>query len=363
MCFGEHTALDGYELYAEKEGKLKKIFESECELYWEDVADQIACSNSAAYEWTLKLDEATKKGLLRWRKHVGKYSVRYFTVYGQSNIVIELVEKIPSNEEDGYDYYRSYATGDNIRIYENDHKMYHYGEVPVPDGWYQRKSEKEDETTELIQVPMFRRVAHSIEKWEFIYQENGFIESRNRKAIKKSDVLSVTYSFVCSEKGHIVIPYCGLVPIITPDGEEIEEKVYLGYCRNCDIYYIFRRDYDELCKKGKPKCKVIDASTKKVLWDFSFRFNEKSILSEMGYNVQSSENLSTETRHQILRTAIDDRKISVNEILNLLELQINLHSGTERYANAVEKWKEDADFVKSYGLDSGRIKRVSEITV
>lgn len=364
MCFGEHTDLEGYELYSEKEGKLKDIFESESEFIREDVADRITCSNSLAYEWTLKLDEATKKGLLRWHKHVGEYTINYSTVYGQTDVEIELVERIPSNEEQkDFWYHTSYAKGDSIRIYENDQKMYHYGEVSNSDEWYPRKPEKEDEITEIIQVPMFRRVAQSVEKWENIYQDKGFVESRNRKAIKKSDVLSVTYSFVCSEKGHIVIPYCGLVPIITPSGEEIDEKVYLGYCRNCGIYYIFRRDYDILCEKGKPKCKVIEASTKRILWDSSFSFNEKSILSEMGYNVQASENLSTEARHQILRTAIDNEKISVNEILNLLELQINLHAGTERYANAVEKWKEDADFVKSYGLDSGRIKRVSEITV
>jgi hypothetical protein len=83
----------------------------------------------------------------------------------------------------------------------------------------------------------------------------------------------------------------------------------------------------------------------------------------MGYNVQASANLSTEERQQILKKAIEERKISVNEIINLLELQINLHSGNERYANAVEKWKEDADFVKDYGINSGRIKRVSHIQI
>ena len=137
----------------------------------------------------------------------------------------------------------------------------------------------------------------------------------------------------------------------------------LGYCRNCDFYYIFRRDYENLCEKGTLQCRVIDAITKKTLSDASFKFNEKSVLSEMGYNVQASENLSSEERHQILKTAIEGKKISVNEIVNLLELQINLHSGNVRYANAVEKWKENSSFVKSYGIKSGRNKQISSIQI
>lgn len=359
ICFGEHTTLDGYELYSEKEGKLKEIFESD--FYWEDVADAISCSNSVAYDWTLKLDEATKKGLLKWDKDYNEYGFEYTTTYGKSKIQIQLVDTThQENEEDKF-HVVSYPHGDYIRIYENDRKMYHYGEVASSSWIYPEKHE--EKSAELIQEPMLRRVARTVDKWEHMQLESGFIESRPKKAIRKADVLSVTYSFICSEKGHIVVPYCGLVPIITPDGEEIEEKVYLGYCRNCGVYYIFQRDYELLCKKGELQCKVIEAMTKKTLWDASFNFNEKSVLSEMGYNVQASTNLSTEERHQILRRAIEEKKISENEIINLLELQINLHSGNERYANAVEKWKEDADFVKDYGINSGRIKRVSHIQI
>lgn len=359
ICFGEHTSIDGFELYAEKEGKLQEIFESEFE--WEDVADEISCSNSEAYNWTLKIDEATKNGLLKWIKKYSNLDVRYYTTYGQAEVEICITHTIPQEDDKDAFLAKAYAHGDYIRIYENERRMYHYGEVPIS-GWEYREKYG-NEGTELIQLPMFRRVARTVDKWEEMYKEHGFIESRQKKPIRKTDVLSVTYSFVCSEKGHIVVPCCGLVSIITPDGEELEEKVYLGYCRNCNVYYIFRRDYELLCKKGTLQCKIIDAVTKKTLSDVTFNFNEKSVLSEMGYNVQASENLSSEERHQILKRAIEEKKISVNEIINLLELQINLHSGNERYANAIEKWIEDSLFVKSYGINSGRNKQISSIQV
>ena len=61
--------------------------------------------------------------------------------------------------------------------------------------------------------------------------------------------------------------------------------------------------------------------------------------------------------------AIEEKKVSENEILNLLELQIHLHSGDTKYGNAIEKWKKDSEFVKSYGKESGRTKRISSIRI
>ena len=120
------------------------------------------------------------------------------------------------------------------------------------------------------------------------------------------------------------------------------------------------RHYDELCKKGRPICKVIDAATGKALSDSNFAFNSSSVLSEMGYNVQAAANMTAAQRQEILRKAVEEKGVSVNEILNLLELQIRLHSDRESYQSAVDKWKEDSDFVKSYGIGSGRLKRMDE---
>ncbi len=86
--------------------------------------------------------------------------------------------------------------------------MYHYGEVSTPG---QVDAEKhENQGVQLIQEPMLRRRAHTADRWEDVFQEKGFIESRRKKSIRKTDVLSETYSFVCSEKGYIVVPCCGL---------------------------------------------------------------------------------------------------------------------------------------------------------
>ena len=80
-----------------------------------------------------------------------------------------------------------------------------------------------------------------------------------------------------------------------------------------------------------------------------------------GDNIQATDNLSAEVRQNILRQAIEEKQLSVNDILNLLEMQIHLHSGKENYGNVVKKWKEDSDFVKGYGIESGRKKRITSL--
>lgn len=360
LSFGEHSNDFGFNLCAEKEGALKDYFESLFDDYydWTDIAEQNPCSYSVAYDWVARLEEATLKGLLIWSRVDREEKTSYSTTYGESKIKISIINgTTPIPDTFGLAFVISKTISDEICVFENERRIFHYGGaynddlIEAYDGF----------TQEIIQEPMIRRLSRTIDQWNSKRNRGDFLAKNVKKRIRKSDVLSVTYSFICSFNGHIVIPYCGLITVITPDGEEIEEKVYLGYCRTCDIYYIFKRDYENICKKGEPQCKVVDAATNKTIWDASFDFNKRSILFEMGYNVQASNNLSAEERQQILKRAIEEKRISVNEILNLLEMQIALHSGRDSYSNAIDKWKEDSNFVKEYGIESGRIKKISKI--
>ena len=361
LSFAENSVDLGFNLYAEKEGALKEYFESTFDDYfdWTDIAEQNPCTYSIACDWVSRLEDATNKGFLVWDLADQNEKTIYFTTYGESRIKITLMNETHAllSNKHGLTLLISKTISDEICILENERRIFHYGGsnddelIEAYDGF----------TQEIIQEPMLRRLCKTINTCINKWDRGDFLTKIVKKTINNSDVLSVTYSFICSQKGHIVIPYCGIITVLTPDGGEIEEKVYLGYCRNCGVYYIFKRDYDNICKKGEPQCKVVDAATNKTIWDASFNINNRSILFEMGYNVQASNNLSAEERQQILKRAIEEKRISVNEILNLLEMQIALHSGRGSYINAIEKWKEDSDFVKEYGIDSGRIKKISEI--
>ena len=97
------------------------------------------------------------------------------------------------------------------------------------------------------------------------------------------------------------------------------------------------------------------------MYDPTFKFaNETSILSQYGYNVQASNNLSFDERKEILDRIIDDKAMSIHSMINLLEMQIHLHRKKRNYSSAVSKWEMDVDYLKGYGISSGREKHLLE---
>ena len=194
----------------------------------------------------------------------------------------------------------------------NSHSIFYYGYSQQEEGFFESEEIEEERT--IKQIPQLRNIAALIEECKADNDRTRLIADKKLIKIKKSDVLAITYSFICSKKGHFIEPYCGMVSIITPESGIVVEKVYLGYCNDCGVYYIFRRDYDSLSRKGKLLCKVIDSDSKKVISDANFSFGTQSILAEMGYNVQTSENLSSEERQRIIKKAIEDVKKEILEV-------------------------------------------------
>ena len=351
ICLGLSDEFWGYELYSEKSGKIKEFFENNFD--WEAASYEYDCSEAIADKWLRKIEDATRRGLLRWDRYKDNYEIIYSSVYGKSKIRVHIVTSL-REQENGF--IKAANQGDGICVYENGRNPYHYG--LFRDYLYFKPP-----FTKVQEVPQIRQLMIIIDKCRDQFERKVYQFEEGKKIIKKTDTLAVTYSFICSNKEHSVLPYCGIIKILTPEKKIIDENIYVGYCRKCDIYYVFRRDYDELCKKGTPLCRVIDTKTKDVISKPVFHFNDKSILMEMGYTVNSVLSLSAEERKKILSEAIEDMGVPVNDVLNLIELQIHLHENDIRYTSAVEKWKEDAAFVKTYGLNSNREHYINEIQI
>ena len=81
--------------------------------------------------------------------------------------------------------------------------------------------------------------------------------------------------------------------------------------------------------------------------------NHESILYAYGYNVNQTNNLSAEYRHQILADVVDLNIMTVREIVKLITYNMNLHS-QERNWLARKKWQEDIDFITDYRLEPDR---------
>lgn len=102
----------------------------------------------------------------------------------------------------------------------------------------------------------------------------------------------------------------------------------------------------------------------KPMIDISFRgeytsehnfgvMKDESLLFAYGYSVSATKGNTTEKRHKILSEILDLQLMSKNDIINLLEHNMKMHSG-EKFANDRKRWEFDIKFVGDYSVDPNR---------
>lgn len=159
----------------------------------------------------------------------------------------------------------------------------------------------------------------------------------------------------CSSKDHKLEDVEAIIMTVLPNGLISPETINISYCRNCDQYIATILEYNEL--KGIPLCKVIDKtkeenqSNKHTTYDSSNYDKTGSKLTQYGYNVNVSDNLTKEQRQTILGVQIYNGMTKA-EIICYIDS--NIHNGELRkdsaksWDNAISKWKEDKEFVQNF---------------
>lgn len=136
----------------------------------------------------------------------------------------------------------------------------------------------------------------------------------------------------------------------TDQGTNIS-PINVFYCYACNKYYINAEQYQSFAKKyGLPmiRLRAQDSSTN----DLGFENWEKeSLLHILGYNVRTSDNLSSIARQRILIHALETNMLSKSQIISFLERILHLNRHKPNLANACQKWQDDLGFIRNYNLD------------
>lgn len=151
---------------------------------------------------------------------------------------------------------------------------------------------------------------------------------------------------ICDRSGNI-FPY--LIPIV--------------YCKTCDLYFALESTYRTLKKKGHILCQVTtytDYKTHGAPNMYSNSLKAESLLHALGYNVSQSEDLSQVQRHVILESIIDSGILTKDRILSYLDFFISLRDNS---SVAVEKWKEDRNYIAGYRLGSNPKVPIGKIII
>ena len=181
--------------------------------------------------------------------------------------------------------------------------------------------------------------------------------------MEHSDVLIKTKSMICHNREHYITPVRGIVKLLNIDKSEINYEIYVGYCKSCNEYYVFTRDYNEMLKVGTPLCTVYDNGKEGHKKFTEFKFKSQSVLNAMGYSVDATSDLSKEERQSILKEALDKQLVTTHDLLSFLNWLIKTRETQVRMDQAVEKWKIDYKFVSEYQKEKRDIVKINSIHV
>ena len=163
------------------------------------------------------------------------------------------------------------------------------------------------------------------------------------------DFLIRKNTFNCAYKEHKLKDITANVAVLNRDGKHEIVEVPAGYCKQCNVYFILDDSYKTIKSRGIPLCKVYDWKTIEMS-ESTKRMDlaQESLLHHYGYNVNASENLSSERRRQILQILIDNQVMTKSEIISYLDFFIAQRKGNKAMEAAVEKWESDKAFVQGY---------------
>lgn len=345
------AASDSIVLMYEEEGFLKEFFEHELDKVWYDdeLIVEYPYSDSRFEIWMTKLNEATVDGILEWKKH-SEHS--FSSKYGHIEIKIA-VNLEPEFGDRDLLYVRNQDGGLGMRF---GHRK-HYDTILGPedgDGHIVVSNEN-------LRIKMLAaRIEKDIENKKNI----NLCDVLNTKEILHTDVVVVTQSMICKKQDHTITPLRGIVQLLTPENEQISYEIYVGFCQECNQYYVFRQSYFEMIKNGKPLCAVYHEELldeKKSCTPF--RYKSQSVLNAMGYSVGMENALSSNERQKILVEALQSDLFDIHDLLDFLNWLIRTRETQTKYRNAVSKWREDAKFVENYDKNNRNKVKIDSITI
>lgn len=180
--------------------------------------------------------------------------------------------------------------------------------------------------------------------------------------IKYGDFIIKKSTFKCIHNNHHTEDMAAAVNVIEKDGNIKLKKINVGYCKECNVFFVLESIYEELKKWYVPICKVSDVKTYYGSnGKYGMKLAQESILKQYGYNVSKTEDLSDTVRQKILAVLIDNHIVTKNDIISYLGFFVSQRRYQSKYEQAISKWEEDREFVTNYRLGEYTIYGVNAI--
>ena len=151
---------------------------------------------------------------------------------------------------------------------------------------------------------------------------------------------------LCHRRDHHLVSATALIH----DEHDREVELDVEYCPVCQRYMLNYTSYEQYREQyglliGKLKMISGDGTGREL------EMAEESPLKLCGYNAQAG-GLSATTRQFLLAKIIHDGIMSKLDVIHYLEHFINVNGAQKKNALALEKWREDLEFVHKYNKNS-----------
>lgn len=170
--------------------------------------------------------------------------------------------------------------------------------------------------------------------------------------IQRIKTVVLSHNRKCIYEEHSLIDIEAIIKVLTPNNKIIDVKVSAVHCKECNQYIILKSDFKSIKQKGTLLCCVIDKTPEYIAkHKNSSHSGTESKVHRLGYNViKQGYNYTFSQRKIILANIIENYGITQHEILSMLDINIARKINLPNYADAVEKWQQDREFVVNYKL-------------
>lgn len=323
-------------LCTDTNGKLKDLYEENSTFDYDELLEELSCSDPKFTLWKKRILTACNNNLVRWtRQKLAHHGYAYKTIYKEWDICLCVW-----NDNSSY----------SLTVNQNGM------------GYKFKCENSEEETRYRAMAKIHKAIYQSWENRSTLHFTNKMLSASKTKHISHKDVIITSNTLAC--KSHSVTAYRGIVYILTPDNKEETYELYVSYCEDCKVYRAFSSDYDELLKHGKPLCKVFKSEKEYVKNKNNlYIYKSHSVLNTMGYTVKANSSLSTTERRNILLKAISNKLLTTDEIISFLNWLIVSRKGRSSYETAVDKWTSDMIFLKNYKSQNRKSMEVKTIRI
>lgn len=155
----------------------------------------------------------------------------------------------------------------------------------------------------------------------------------------------------CTNNNHSIDDINAVLRIASSSGNIETYKIPAAYCKECDTYFVLKRDYKIAKSYGTILCPIIDLTQKGMAKNKGRNLSSsESRIHQLGYNVQRGNGYTKKQRQIILANIIENTNISKHEIESCILRPMSQHKNQLNYSDAVSAWREDIEFVKNYSL-------------